>query len=441
MIERDMTKKINVEQLEVVHFDTFAVGGQALGKLENGKKVFAYGVLPGESALVRIVKNKSTYVEAIAKEIVSVSTQRVTPLDNTSYLSTSPFQILNEDYEDQTKLGIALQCYAQEKVMLPLTTVRRTNSFYHYRNKVEFSWYWNNDTNQLDLAFFGRGTHSKIPVEGSSLLAPELNHAAIEIRNHLRECRVEGRQLKTLLLRSQRDGQVAAQLYVKDENFPSLKDLFHKVKLKGFSVIYSNPKSPASVVTTVLETCGDTILNDTILGVPFHYKTEGFFQVNLAIYEEVCQIMKKYVEKNKPIVDMYSGVGSIGLSITDKETKLTLVEQNPACVDEMKRNIRELNRMNASAVLSDSEKALDYITSECCLLVDPPRAGLHPDVVAQILKVTPSKILYLSCNPSTQARDVKALTETNVYKVVHSEVFNFFPRTPHIEQLIVLECS
>jgi 23S rRNA (uracil1939-C5)-methyltransferase len=145
--------------------------------------------------------------------------------------------------------------------------------------------------------------------------------------------------------------------------------------------------------------------------------------------------MKQWVE-NKPVIDLYSGVGSIGLTIGGNN--VTLIEVNEDAVREMKRNIAALGReSSATPVLAASEKALDYITSEGCIIVDPPRAGLHADVIAKLLEAAPERIIYLSCNPVTQARDIAMLATG--YGIRAHRGYNFFPRTPHIEHLIILD--
>jgi 23S rRNA (uracil1939-C5)-methyltransferase len=133
---------------------------------------------------------------------------------------------------------------------------------------------------------------------------------------------------------------------------------------------------------------------------------------------------------------MYSGVGTIGLTIGGEN--LTMVELSKAAVHEMKRNIYELGRKDSvKAILAASEDAVEYITSDASIIVDPPRAGLHQDVIDRLLEAKPERIIYLSCNPTTQARDVARLAE--VYGIRHHQGYNFFPRTPHIEHLLILD--
>ena len=261
---------------------------------------------------------------------------------------------------------------------------------------------------------------------------------AIEIRDLLREKPIVARQLKTLLIRSDQQGNAVWQLYIKDkiENLIS-DDEAKLLSAAGGEIIYSDPKSPASRITERLNKFGETTLSDTILGVAFNYACEGFFQVNIPVYEKALNDMKAWIDCNEklPTLDLYSGVGTIGLTIGGDD--VTLVEINEHAVAEMQRNIAKLNRPNAKAILAPSEKSLEYITGKQIVIVDPPRAGLHAGVTNRLLETAPPRIIYLSCNPVTQARDISLLQEK--YEIVHHQGYNFFPRTPHIEHLVVLD--
>jgi 23S rRNA (uracil1939-C5)-methyltransferase len=306
---------------------------------------------------------------------------------------------------------------------------------YGYRNKVEFSWYWNNETDALDLAFFSRGTHRKLPVEGTSLMPDAVNELARQVRDTLRKNAVNGFDLKTLMIRTTQKGAIAAQLYVKDESFDGLSESdIEGFGIQGFEIIFSNAKSPASVITKYLKKWGSTTLVDTIAGVDFRYATESFFQINLPVYEKALLDMKEWIDPAKPTIDLYSGVGSIGLTIGSDD--LTMIEINESAVEEMRQNITALGRKNAKAVLARSEHALDYVTGDATIIVDPPRAGLDISVIDTLLETKPERIIYLSCNPTTQARDVTLLKD--MYQIIAQQGYNFFPRTPHIEHLVVL---
>lgn len=433
-----MARKI---KFETVKFNKITPGGQALGELESGKKIFAWGVLPGETAEVQITKSKKSFAEGFATEILEKSPNRIEPRDPESFISTSPWQIFDFDFEQKTKQELIAESFRQEKITLNQEEIYSDGEIFEYRNKVEFSFWFekfeDSDNGELNLAFFKRGGKGKIPVVGTSLAAPEINQAGQKVLEILRARKTASRDLKTLLIRTNKNREIAAQLYVKEEDFaPFSPQEIAKLGFKCFEIIFSNPKSPASIITKILQTSGEKNLTDSVLSVNFNYATESFFQINLPVYEKALLDMKRFIDSKKPTIDLYSGVGSIGLTIG--ENNLTMVEINESAVTEMRANISKLGREDsARAVLAPSEKALDFIESGANLIVDPPRAGMDKKVCAKIIEAEPEKIIYLSCNPTTQARDAAILSEK--YDIIYSRGYNFFPRTPHIENLIVLE--
>lgn len=425
------------ETFVTLKLDKIVGGGQALGTNEDGRKVFAWNGLPGETVTIQVTKKKSKMLEGVVTDVMSPSEQRVTPRDIDSYLSTSPWQMMSFQAEQHYKAALVEEAFELHDIVLPhAIEIFTDNKQYDYRNKVEFSWYGHtiNGAETLDLAFFRRGTQGKVPVEGTSLASPKINDIAHSVRDILRAKSIEARSLKTLLIRADRTGNCVFQLYVKDKDVQPLGEAdFQKTSAIGAEVIYSDPKSPASVITKRLASFGETRLTDTVLDVPFTYVCEGFFQGNIPVYEEALRDMKTWVNDG-PVVDMYSGVGSIGFTIGGDQ--LTLVELNKSAVDEMKRNRYELGK-KATIIEASAESSLDYINSNSTIILDPPRAGLHQAVVDKLLEEKPSRIIYLSCNPVTQARDVALLGDT--YGVNYHRGYNFFPRTPHIEHLVVLD--
>src|SRR5664279_3244490 len=311
-----MSKK--VFPIVEVQLDKIVGGGQTLGQVDYGKKIFVWGGLPGEKVNVQVTKKKSNLLEGIVTEVITGSSERVAPRDETSYLSTSPWQIMSPSAEQHYKSALIEEAFELHDIVLPIPiTVASDDREYNYRNKIEFSFYWDKENDRLELAFFRRGTHGKIPIDGTSLALEPINTAARNIRDLLRKRPgIQAFMLKTLLIRCDATGNVAAQLYVKEQTF----DLFTSEDLAplgiaGFEMIFSNPKSPASVITERLQSWGETTLTDTILGVPFTYAVEGFFQINLPVYERALTDMKQWLEPGKPTVDLYSGVGTIGKTI------------------------------------------------------------------------------------------------------------------------------
>jgi 23S rRNA (uracil1939-C5)-methyltransferase len=412
-------------------------GGQALATMEDGRKLFVWGGLPTEQVEVQLFRKKNSFAEGYVVNVITPAKDRIDALDPGSYTSTSPWQIMQFESEQKHKSALIEEAFKLHNITLPSVPEIYTDDVeFGYRNKIEFSWYWDKEASQLDLAFFGRGTHSKIAVEGSSLAMDSINETALAMRDLLRAHHATGSSLKTLMLRANQKGEVSMQLYVKSESFNPIRDIdIEALGVKGFEMIYSNPKSPASVITKRMQTWGTTALTDTINEVPFSYAAESFFQINLPVYQQALRDMKEWVDKDKPTVDLYSGVGTIGLTIGTGN--LTLVEINDGAVREMKENIDRLKMKHAQAIHAPSEKALDFITSDATIIVDPPRAGLDKTVVARLLEAAPERVIYLSCNPVTQARDVELLQEK--YEITAHQGYNFFPRTPHIENLVILD--
>jgi len=417
--------------------DRIVGGGQALGTYPDGRKLFVWGGLPGETVNVQVTKKRSKLVEGRVVEVLKRSPERIDAIDSESYLSTSPWQIMKPEAEAHYKAALIEEAFELHDIVLPnAIEVKTDDARFGYRNKVEFSFYWDTETNMLDLAFFVRASKGKVPVEGTSLAKEPINALAREIRDLLRTKSIEARSLKTLLIRCDQTGNCVWQLYVKDR-LPKLISEKEAAKLPaiGGEVIYSDPKSPASRITERLASFGQTVLTDVILGTAFSYATESFFQVNLPMYETALKDMRKWLEQAS-VVDMYSGVGTIGLTIGGSSP--VLVELDESAVREMKRNTSAL-KSKAKVVHAASETALDYIVSDADIILDPPRAGLHTHVIQRLLDVRPKRIVYLSCNPVTQARDVALLSES--YGIRHHMGYNFFPATPHIEHLVVLDLT
>jgi len=420
---------------EIVEVSKLVHGGQGLGLLPDGKKVFAWGALPGEKVLVRLTKSKRDWAEGYVVEVIEPSKDRIDPEEPSIYLATSPWQILNYKKEASFKQHILNEAFEREGVEVNWQLFYQPNEPFNYRNKMEYNFWFFTDTNQVSLALHRRGSHQKVAVEGSLLASNEINNAGKALIKYINDNSIEARPLKSVILRSDLSGRVGISLFVNDKNIKnSFNSFSHDNSI--FEIVYSNPKSPASVTTEVLLPNNEH-LTDVLLGRKFDYSTRSFFQVNIPVYEKVLEIIKNNIKnENKDILDMYSGVGSIGLSVVGKNQKLTMVEVSEESTDQAKKNMVGLE--NCEVVTATSESALNYITSDSTIILDPPRAGLHKDVVEKLTEEKPAKIIYLSCNPSTQARDARMLLEAG-YKISYAQGFNFFPRTPHIENLFVLE--
>ena len=410
---------------EELTIDKLVHGGQGMGVIGDGRKAFIWNALPGEVVRARLTRTRKDFVEGIAEEIISPSAHRIEPKEDI-YLATSPWQIMDLEYENIQKALIVSETFSREHVVLPDFSMLSDNVPFGYRNKIEFSFY--GDDTGLHYAFFNRGSHQKQIVTESALALTQINSAAKEFLQELDTHTIRAGDLKSVIFRCDQNGDVVAALFVKPETFVELKK--PKV-IKGLKVYHSNPKSPASVLTKLLYQEGTTTLTDELNNTPITYDVCGFFQVNLPVFEMALKEIADATKNETKKVDMYSGVGTIGLAIGNTKT---LVELDKANIDMANHNAQN---QDIDVVHASTEKALQYIESYVALIVDPPRSGLHKDVIERILSVKPPLICYLSCNPATQARDVALLKDS--YRISSFAGYNFFPKTPHIETLVILE--
>lgn len=306
---------------------------------------------------------------------------------------------------------------------------------YGYRNKMEFS-FTQLDNGAMSLAFFERGTKKRVPIHGCALAEPVINEAAQHILDWINTVQIPLRSLKSLIVRSNSAQQVIAALFIKDElafaQYPELTD-----KLLGFTLYYSTHKSPASVPTKQLYRDGADSLAANILGTHLMFGLLSFFQIAIPMFTRAVQKIAEWVPARSAIVDYYAGVGAISLPLASQYEDAVLVESNEEAAAFAQSNMNANHISNAKVHCMPSEKMLELIMQEKTVIFDPPRSGLHPKIIAQTLQKKPIRIIYLSCNLETQARDAQLLNDA--YQISDFSLFNFFPRTPHVEGLMVLD--
>ena len=414
------------KMIETVTVEKLVHGGQGLARLKDGRTVFIWGVLPHEEVEIELTVDKKSYVEATVKNILKPSKFRIDPKEK-DYIDTSPWQIVDIEAENTYKTEIVNEIYSRAHVDIP--KIDKTIFFgdeYGYRNSYVFR-FCADENGNLSLATIARKTNTPVAVSGSELASKEINKAAQIILASLQKLHVKPSSLRTLELRSSQEGEVVAHLIIQQKHMPKL----HLPEgLKGLKVSFRGRNTK----TELLYVVGSIELTDLLLDKTFTYDVDSFFQVNVPIYEKVLLEMKKH--SSPKIVDMYSGVGTIGITLAKDE--VTLIESNTASVNMANLNL-QASELAGEAIRIQSERALSYIVAEKTIVFDPPRTGLDKKIIDRLLEVKPKQIIYLSCDPATQARDVALLS--NYYKIEHMSVYNFFPHTPHIESLIVLSVT
>lgn len=413
-------------------------GGQAITRLPTGQVCFVWNALPEEVADIQIIKARKGVFEAVTTTIHSPSPFRIDPIDN-HFLSSSPWQIVEPTQEAQFKKEIAAETYSKIADMIlsanQLKFADNPDAHKDYRNKMEFSFTINAE-GVPQLALFVRGSKDKVVVEDALLADPAIMTTAKHVLAWIQEKNIPLRSLKSLIVRSNKAGETIAGLFIKDklplDTYPELTD-----GLIGFSLYYSTHKSPASVPTELMSQLGKNFLTENILGMPLKYGLFSFFQVNVPMFEEALKDIAAFLDPKQSLMDFYSGVGAIGLPLSQSREKTILVESNEQATEFAADNIRINNLDNCEVHCAPAEKITELLDKDAQLIVDPPRSGLHEKMIRAVLRTRPPRIVYLSCNLSTQARDMRLLSQA--YKVSFMKLYNFFPRTPHIEGLVVMD--
>lgn len=421
-----------------VKIENLVFGGEGLGYFNN-RPIFVFGTLPGEKVLVRPVKVRRRFTKAELLEVLEPSPDRIKPKSEHSP-TCSPWQIMPYDlqlkYKEETTNSMWKNFTGED---FPATqTITLSPLEFGYRNKLEFSFNKDN-SDKLTLAFHRRYHYNQyFNLDKCFLGANSINEVASLAITLLNDNKIELEALKNLTLRySFNEDKVLATLFVTNKSFPKLS-LKHP-NLKNWRIIYSDPQSPITIETETILDEGENILIEQILDTKLAYTFSNFFQVNPSAFEKLIEFTKKHIKSGDKLVDLYSGVGTIGILLGNVSKELVFVEKDETAKKLTEQNLVE-NKISGAQILSGASEKQDLpeiLKNTDVLTIDPPRAGMHPKVLKRIIEAAPKQIIYISCNPSTQARDIKILQEH--YKITAGGLFDLYPQTPHVESVVILE--
>lgn len=407
-------------------FSQIVPSGKAMGRHE-GMVVFALGILPGETARVRLVRMHRTYAEAELLEILKPSPHRITPHED-HFINCSPFQIADYDYQLQLKQSLLKEALAQQGIEIEAKIAPSLKQF-AYRNKFTFS--LTEINHRLTLALHQRGEHDLvIPVpDGCHLAHPTLNAAAGEVVMSLQKIGVPAASIETITVQLGGAGASGVVLVRKPGKW--LAHTYLPPNLVGLKFIKSGS-------SRVLHQLGPDGLTDNINGLDIAYPLGGFFQTNLPLFAQALANMKTQITPGDRLLELYAGAGAISIYLAPSFKDVVCIESSPGAAEWVKLNARQnnINNVTGFEMLAEATPSELWLHLDT-LIVDPPRAGLHPAVIDRILKYRPKQIMYLSCNPTTLARDISALK--GQYRLQDVQGFDFYPQTPHIEALATLQ--
>ncbi|MFA6304814.1 MAG: 23S rRNA (uracil(1939)-C(5))-methyltransferase RlmD [Patescibacteria group bacterium] len=417
--------------------DRLVFGGEGLGYY-NGRPVFTAGVLPFEEVLVRPIRIKTKFIKAGLIKVIKPSPLRINPKEDHA-LSCSPWQILPYSEQLKYKKDLTEAVFTKFAKELPSQDPKifASPEEWGYRNKLEFG-FCLNEQDLLSLAFNKRYTFQSFYAFDECLLGHfKLNLCAKEIIKVLHQQNISIDSLKNLLVRySYFEDKCLAVLFVTNKNFPKIE--IKLPNLSGWLIVYSNPQSPVASTEAILFQQGSDKLKEKIGDCVLEYYYDSFFQINPPAFNQVIKSLSESLDSEGELVDLYAGVGTIGLCFAKKFNKLYSLEADAKASQIASSNavFNQLPNVEIACSLAGNYDLTSFIKSESAVIVDPPRAGLEPKVVKSLLELRPKFLAYLSCNPATQARDWFLLKES--YQVVKWQLFDFYPQTPHIESLLIL---
>ena len=418
------------------------------------EELYILGAFPGDALEVQIYKRAEgkTYAEIIS--IVEASPHRIhTPEETPFFDPNAPWQYFDPKQEQIEKKTIVNELFNQiDEIIVHSEIASPGSQNTHYRNKAAYS-FMHDRKGQLSFALYSRGTSlsKKIPHVGNILVHEAINRVGEQFLHFFNQKNVPLETLKYLVLRySYHTGSVVAQILVTETNRKKLPwkkfnlEIFmnQHSKLKGILVSHSLPDIRASLTTKDFYKIGDTESTEEVLGKKYNYHPSQFFQIYPEGFSGIlsdCEDLVFSIPKHDSyeLLDLFAGVGIIGIHLAHLVGNVHGVEQSPLAEEYALKNAEQNNILNFQFTQANVNQALSHIKPNQILAIDPPRSGLTTQVQEKILEIKPEYIMYISCNPETQARDYDRLKE--LYNIKFSKAYNLFPKTSHVEHLIFLK--
>jgi 23S rRNA (uracil1939-C5)-methyltransferase len=436
------------EELELT-IDSLAHGGNGVAR-RDGYVVFVAGAVPGDRVRAVVGKAKKAYAEARAVEIVAPSPDRIPPMADHP---GAPWQVL--PYERQLEVKA-------EQVREALERIGRLEGFelepivpaverWRYRNKLEFS-FGTGEDGELVCGFHAPGRWDRIVPMDDCLLASERVNA---VRDQvLAWCRAAGlpawdRREQRGFLRNLvvREGRRTGELQVRLVTSAGALDTDSLVGAVTCDGLFWTQQEQLGETATGGETVllsGTPQLREQLGGLDFLISPEAFFQTNTEMAEQLYAVAAEFAQLrgHERVFDLYCGIGTIGLTLAARAREVVGVEIVEPAVADAIENARVNELVNARFFAGDIRLAMrDLVEQEGrpdVAVVDPPRAGLSQKVVRRIVEAQPSRIVYISCNPTTLAPNAAQMVEAG-YRLVKVRPVDMFPQTPHIESVALVE--
>lgn len=447
-------------ELEIVKA---AFGGRGIGHFE-GRVVFVPHAVPGDLVQARIIKKKQNWAEARFEGLLRPSPDRIVPpCPYSGYCGGCQWQHLKYERQLVYKRSFVAENLAHIGGLsdVAIHDVLPSPARFGYRNKMEFSfsdrpWLLPHQMGRgADLPPFALGLHVPgtffkiIDLDACLLQGKEGNTILSAVKGFARQSDLPPYGLKShsgfwrflTLRRSDASGQWLVNLVTAKSRPDTMRALAATLmeRTGAVATIVNNIHSgKASVAIGDREdlVSGEGFLEDRIGSFRFFISANSFFQTNTAAAEILYRTAARYagLTGKETVLDLYSGTGTIPIFLSGEAARVTGIEINPAAIEDARRNCQMNRVQNCRFLCGDAREVLKTIgETPDVLIVDPPRAGLHQDVLQQILDLKPERLVYVSCNPSTLARDLALLGPG--YETLEVQPVDMFPHTYHVESV------
>lgn len=440
------------EQVEIEVTD-LAFDGKAVGHLD-GKVVFLKGGLPGETVLAEITRSKARYSEGIVRTILKKSPRRVAArCSHFEYCGGCTWQDLTYDDQLQFKKKQVNDCIER---IGNLTEVRvhdviGSSELFHYRNKMEFSFNVDEDSG-FTLGLHKRGAFDAIfDVHECHLPQPVSAEIVAWFREYARAKAIPVYDVKhhtgyfrfVMIRHAKRTGDLMVNIVTHYGDIPEESNFIDEITsaFPAITTIVHNQngqKSNIAVGEKERVLFGPGFIEEQLDGKTFRIRANSFFQTNSIQAETLYRAGFEMLAPGRDdrVLDLYCGTGAIGILLAGQVGEVLGVELVPDAVIAARDNAK-LNQIDNISFFEGNVveylKQVDEGTKPFdVVIVDPPRAGLHPKALKQLLRLRPPKLLYISCNPATFARDAAALVQSG-YRLPEVKPVDMFPHTMHIE--------
>lgn len=430
--------------------------GRGIGHTAEGKVVFVPGAIPGETVEAGIVKETSKIAEARLIEVIKRSDLRV---DIPQGLDLPGLNLAHVSLEGQAgyKALRVRECLERiggfsseetEAVLKPLVTASKTS---RYRNHVQYK------LSSGRISMSGTGSDKAVPIDTDGICYAVLWEAAQVFEDCFE--RFPNNFMDGLVLRgSERTKEILIEITSpgKGSNEVTIRDVKRFLETTDFSGKISGKIPDYKLRGIVLRISGDKVQKRTrtgkriclegedhyeeiLLGKRFRIRSGAFFQVNIEQAEKLYLLVKEGIKGFDPIYDIYCGAGSIGLSVKEEGQTLYGIESVPEAVASAKINAGLNGCNNVTFLMKQAEKtdfAKEGFPLPEAVIVDPPRKGMDIGFIRKLIDLAPERIVYVSCDPATMARDLKLLKDS--YKIMSVTPVDMFPQTSHVETCVIL---